>query len=153
MVILQFANRQLAFGDWSLSDLRVRSSPVRTAIAVPTNTAPIAVTGIVRDVGVIPTPGSVPYKDQIVAVHLDDLTVKADATPLSGSEALVYLWGMRDDELSSISRYRIGNPITLTIEPWTNVSLDLDRINRGELENIELQLAEPWWGQLEEDLP
>ena len=153
VVILQFANRELAFGDWPISDLRVDTPPVRTTLAVPIETRPIGVTGTVRAVGPIPTPGSVPYKDQIVAVHIGDLAVGASETPLNGSEALVYLWGMREDELTPINRYGVGSPIALTLEPWANVAPDLDGINRGELEDVTLQLAEPWWGQLREDQP
>ena len=153
VVILQFANRELAFGDWPIIDIRTAlrpdGSPPRSTFAAPRDDRRVDVTGTVRAVGPIPTPGSVPYKDQIVGVHVGDLALDSDTDggPLNGTEALVYLWGMRDNELTPVSDLRPGSPIVLTLEPWANVAADLDGINRGELEDTASQLAEPWWGQ------
>ncbi len=153
VVILQFANRELAFGDWPIIDVRTAlrpdGSPPRSTFAAPRDDRRVDVTGTVRAVGPIPTPGSVPYKDQIVGVHVGDLALDSDTDggPLNGTEALVYLWGMRDNELTPVSDLRPGSPIVLTLEPWANVAADLDGINRGELEDTASQLAEPWWGQ------
>ncbi len=155
VVILQFANRELAFGDWPVIDLPLDRRPdlrpddrlLLSAFATPIDDQTVDVAGIVRAIGPIPTPGTVPYKDQIVAVHVGDLVVAGDAAPLNGTEALIYLWGMRDNELSSARQLRPNDPITLTLEPWANVAADLEGINRGELEDTTIQLAEPWWGQ------
>ena len=154
VVVLQFANRELAFGDWAVIDLntnlRSDTPALRPTFAVPFDQQRIDVIGTVRAIGPIPIPGSVPYKDQIVGVHVGDLAPESDAdgAPLNGTEALVYLWGMRDNELTSASDLRPGSPITLTLEPWANVAPELEGINRGELEDPTIQLAEPWWGQL-----
>ena len=94
-----------------------------------------------------------PYNDQIVAIHVDDLTVQTGTYALTGTEALVYVWGMQEKELAPINNYRIGDLITLSLSAWSNVSQDLDGINRGEINDPRVQLAEPWWGQLREVLP
>ena len=154
VVILQFANRELAFGDWSAIDLTPSPRLDLSTFAVPLQGAqPIEVSGMVRAIGPIPRPGSVPYRDQIVAVHVVDLTVETGADVLTGTEALVYVWGMQENELAPIDGYRIGDPIALSLDAWSNVSRDLDGINRGEIDEPRVQLAEPWWGQLGEILP
>ena len=154
VVIFQFANRELASGDWRVIDLRPDPTrPDLSTFAVPDDRGIIDVSGTVRAVGPIPTPGSVPYKDQIVAVHVENLTVEPGTTPLAGTEALVYLWGMQDDELTPIGGYRAGDRIALRLEAWSNVAGDLDGVNRGEVDDPTVQLAEPWWGQLREVLP
>jgi len=154
VVILQFANRELAFGDWPVIDLTPIARPDLSTFAVPSQGGqPISVSGVVRAVGQIPRPGSVPYKDQIVAVHVDGLTLEAGTYALSGTEALVYMWGMQDDELTPLERYRVGDPIGLSLEAWSTVSDELDPINRGEIYDPRVQLAEPWWGQLRETPP
>lgn len=153
-VIFQFANRELAFGDWSLIDLTLKSRPDLSTFAVPPQEGqPINASGVIRAIGPIPRPESVPYNDQIVAIHVDDLTVQTGTYALTGTEALVYVWGMQEKELTPINNYRIGDLITLSLSAWSNVSQDLDGINRGEINDPRVQLAEPWWGQLREVLP
>lgn len=153
-VIFQFANRELAFGDWSLIDLTLKSRPDLSTFAVPSQEGqPINASGVIRAIGPIPRPESVPYNDQIVAIHVDDLTVQTGTYALTGTEALVYVWGMQEKELTPINNYRIGDLITLSLSAWSNVSQDLDGINRGEINDPRVQLAEPWWGQLREVLP
>lgn len=154
VVIFQFANRELAFGDWPVIDLTPIGRPDLSTFAVPSQgVQPISVSGVVRAIGPIPRPGSVPYKDQIVAVHVDGLTLEAGPYALSGTEALVYMWGMQDDELTPLERYQVGDPIALSLEAWSTVSGELDGINRGEIDDPRVQLAEPWWGRLREASP
>jgi alginate O-acetyltransferase complex protein AlgJ len=153
-VIFQFANRELAFGDWSIIDLTLKSRPDLSTFAVPPQEAQaINASGVIRAIGSIPRPESVPYNDQIVAIHVDDLTVQTGTYVLTGTEALVYVWGMQEKELTPINNYRIGDLITLSLSAWSNVSQDLDGINRGEINDPRVRLAEPWWGQLPEVLP
>ena len=58
---------------------------------------------------------------------------------------------MQDDELTPVADLRAGDPIHLRLEPWADVANDLDGINRGEVGNLSVRFAEPWWGQLVED--
>ena len=149
VVILQFAARQLGLGDWRPVDLSAsspRSSP--TSFVRPTDGGPLEVQGTIRDIGLIPRPGSVPYKDHIVGVHVTDITTETSAGAVDGTELVVYLWSMRDDELTTISQYRVGDAVRLRLEPWANVADALDGINRAEVTDPSARLSEPWWGQL-----
>ena len=89
-----------------------------------------------------------PYKDHIVAVHLGDLF--AGGTLLDPGRALVYVWSMRNNVLTQASHFRLGDVVRLDLRPWSEVAQDLEGINRGELEVVELRLAEPWWGSFSE---
>ena len=55
---------------------------------------------------------------------------------------------MTDDELTPAADNRPGDTIELRLEPWENVAAELNGINRGEVADPAVLLAEPWWGQL-----
>ena len=67
---------------------------------------------------------------------------------MDGTELVVYLWSMQDDELTTISQYHMGDTVRLRLEPWANVADALDGINRAEVTDPSARLSEPWWGQL-----
>ena len=148
VVVYQFASRELGQGDWRFVDLSVTPRPSLASFVSPEPGQRLVVQGTVREIGRIPRPGSVPYRDHIVGVHVAELTIESFETPVDGSELLVYVWSMQDDELTPISRYRTGDAMRLEIEPWTNVGDELDGINRGDVDSPAARLAEPWWGRL-----
>ena len=150
VVVFQFASRELAQGDWRVIDLRLASRPDLSVFATPSDGPAVDTEGVVQAIGPIPSPGSVPYKDQIVAMHIGELTTASGEPLPAGTEALVYLWGMQDDELTPVADYRVGDSIALRLEAWANVANDLDGVNRGEVDDPAVQLAQPWWGQLRE---
>jgi len=88
----------------------------------------------------------VPYKDHIVSVHLVSLQ-RADGVE-SGSDAVVYLTSMKDNVWTSAARLREGSTIRLKLRPWSEAAPDLERINRSELADVQLQFEEPCWGEL-----
>ncbi len=142
VVIWQFVAHELAFGDWRPIDLG-RQAPKSPRFLTPGPGARFVVTGLVRRIATVPRPGSVPYRDHIVAVHLVDLAgLPPDA---SGTEALVYLWSLRDNRSQLGARLRAGDRVTLRLRPWSEVAPQLEGINRSELE--ELLDAAPWWGE------
>ena len=151
VVIFQFANRELGRGDWRVVDLTVTSPPNLASFVTPRPGLQLEVRGVVAEIGPVPRPRSVPYRDHIVGVHLTQIAAETVDAPVDGTEALVYLWSMRDDELTPVADLRAGDPIHLRLEPWANVADDLDGINRGEVGNLSVRFAEPWWGQLVED--
>ena len=152
VVVYQFANRELALGDWRRIDLSPAPRTATSAFVPATSGEVLDVEGIVQAVGPIPVPGSVPYKDQIVAVHLSDVSPVSGA-PLDGSNVLMYVWGMRDDVLSEVAGWQVGDVVQLEMESWFDVADELDGINRGEIDDPEAQLAAPWWGRLPEGGP
>ncbi len=148
LVIYQFANRELSLGDWKLVDLTLSTPDYLSAFLRPSDSISVNIRGTVLSIGPIPRPGSVPYRDHIVAIHLNKVAVEADAGLGNKSEALVYVRSMTDGELTPVANYRPGDTIELRLEPWENVAAEFNGINRGEVTDPTVLLAEPWWGQL-----
>jgi alginate O-acetyltransferase complex protein AlgJ len=147
-VIFQFAERELAVGDWKLVDLRLgEAAPGR--FFVPDSGEEVLVSGTIREIAPIPRPGTVPYSDHITAVHLVDLT--SVRVGVRGKQAVVYLWGMRDNILQEAARFRTGDTISLRLRPWTDVAVQYDSISRTELGNEEIQFETPTWGDVENE--
>ena len=153
LVVLQFANRELGQGDWRVVDLTLTAPPDLASFVSPQPGLQLEVRGVVAEIGPVPRPRLVPYRDHIVGVHLTKIRAETTGPPVDGTEALVYLWSMQDDELTPVADFGAGDPIHLRLEPWASVADDLDGINRGEVGNLSVRFAEPWWGQLVEDAP
>ena len=63
------------------------------------------------------------------------------------TQAVVYLWSMRDNEWTSAARLRPGDRVKLRLRPWPDVSAQYEKFNRTELDDSALQLEEPVWGE------
>jgi alginate O-acetyltransferase complex protein AlgJ len=148
LVIFQFAERELAIGDWKLVDLSLgEAAPGR--FFVPDAGDEVVVTGTIREIAPIPRPGTVPYADHIAAMHLVDL--ESERAGVSGRQAVVYIWGMRNHVLQEAARFRAGDRITLLLRPWADVASEYDGINRTELENEDVQFEVPAWGEVRDE--
>jgi len=146
LVIWEFAARELAFGDWKLLDLKL-GQPVPAKFFVPKTGETVTASGTVEAVSTVPRPGSVPYKDHILAFHLTDLTIEGREES-AGLEAVVYAESMRDNVPTSAARLRPGDRITLRLRPWSDVSDQYEKINRSEIDDPAVQLEEPCWGEI-----
>ena len=146
VVVYQFATRELTHGDWRLIDLDTRRVAVAPTVLTPEPGQVLAVRGRVRQVAPAPRPGSVPYRDHIIAVDLADIDTGGAAT--GGSEALVYLASMEDNVRTAAAGLVVGQTIALTLRPWAEVAPDLDGITRAELVEGNVVFAEPWWGEV-----
>ncbi|HEX4641103.1 MAG TPA: hypothetical protein VH252_06935 [Chthoniobacterales bacterium] len=146
LVIWEFAARELAFGDWKMLEMKL-GQPVPANFFVPKSGEIVAATGIVEAISTVPRPGSVPYKDHILALHLTDLTIDRREEK-AGLEALVYAESMRDNVLTAAGRLRPGDRVTLRLRPWSDVSDRFEKINRSEIDDPAIQLEEPCWGEL-----
>jgi len=146
LVIWEFASRELAFGDWKLIPM-VLGERREAGMYVPPSGRTVTVRGVVRAASPAPRPGTVPYKDHIIMVHLDELTSSEDPAA-DGSEALVFLWSMRDNRQTPAAGWRPGDNVTLRLRPWADLDGKYEAINRSELEEEELLFAEPAWGEL-----
>ncbi len=145
LVIFQFAERELAVGDWKLVDLSLgEATPGQ--FFVPEPGGEVVASGIIREIAPIPRPGTVPYADHITAVHLGNL--ESDQAGVSGGEAVVYIWGMRDHVLQDAAQFRTGDKISVRLRPWADVADQYDGISRTELANEDVQLETPTWGEL-----
>lgn len=146
LVIWEFAARELAFGDWKMLDMKL-GQPVPAKFFVPKTGESVTASGTVEAISTVPRPGSVPYKDHVLALHLTDLTIEGREETV-GLEALVYAESMRDNTLTAAARFRPGDRVTLRLRPWTDVSDQYEKINRSELDDPAVQLEEPCWGEL-----
>jgi hypothetical protein len=147
LVIWEFAARELAWGDWKILPLTLGEKR-EVGMYVPPAGATKLVRGVVRAVSPSPKPGSVPYKDHIVMVHVEALE-SADDPAADGQEAVVFAWSMRDNVQTPPAAWRPGDVVELRLKPWADVAGDYEAINRSELDDEAAMLAEPAWGELE----
>jgi alginate O-acetyltransferase complex protein AlgJ len=145
LVIWEFAARELACGDWKILPLALGEKREAGLYAPPAGRT-VAVRGVVRAASQAPRPGTVPYKDHIVMLDLDELESSEDAAA-GGREAVVFVWSMRDNTLTPGARHRAGDTVQLRLRRWADVAPQYEAINRSELEADNLLLAEPCWGE------
>ena len=155
VVIYQFAERELSQGDWQPVELAADAAPAPAEADLWSAEAGVRVTvdATVRAAGPVPRPGSVPYRDHIVALHLAELEAGGGSARAPGGEAVVYVRSMVDNELTPAAGLRPGDRVRLTLEPWSGVAGELDGISRGELDDPRLLAALPWWGSPASDIP
>ncbi len=97
LVVWQFAARELAFGDWKMLEMKLgQTMPAK--FFVPKAGESVVTNGTVDAISNVPRPGSVPYADHILALHLTELTPEGGERS-DGLEALVYIESMRDNLL------------------------------------------------------
>lgn len=147
LVLWQFAMRELTSGDWKSFAFNL-GEPAPEIFAAPPPGQKWMARGVVRAIAPVPRPGTVPYKDHVVAAHVVDLeSIQPDFT---GNQALVYLESMRDNVLTRAAGLRPGDSVTLSLSSWSDVAAHFERVNRSELTEPELQIAEPCWGEVAE---
>jgi alginate O-acetyltransferase complex protein AlgJ len=146
LVVWEFAARELAFGDWKLLEMQL-GQPHPARFFVPKTNEEVVVNGTVEAVSNVPRPGTVPYPDHILALHLTDLAVEGRAAN-EALESLVYLESMRDNVLTAAARLRPGDHVKLRLRAWADVSERYEKINRSEIDDPSIQLEEPCWGEL-----
>lgn len=144
LVIYQFAIRELAVGNWKRIDLKLGVPPPLKYLAIPSGREKV-VRGKIEAVSAVPRPGSVAYKDHVMAIHLTDM--ETDSRPLAETDAVVYMRSMTDNVWTAAARYRPGETVTLRLMAWFDVADRYEGINRTELDDAALQLAEPCWGE------
>ena len=135
-MVWEFAARELAFGDWKILELKLGQLPP-------------AWFSCRKQTKKLSRPGTVPYKDHILALHLTDLAAKGSRQE-ERLESLVYLWSMRDNMLTPAARLRSGDRVTLRLQSWSDVAEQYEKINRSEAEDTAVQLEEPCWGEIVE---
>ena len=142
VVIWQFAVRELTEGDWKIISLK--SAPKKLSFLTLSAGSKLVVTGRIKSITSAPRPGSVPYADHIIAIHLVDV---ADSNNQYG-QALVYLMSMTNHVLTKAAGLKAGNTVSLRLHPWSEVAAEYERINRAEPDDPELLVQEPCWGEL-----
>lgn len=143
LVIYEFAMRELAVGDWRTGLTLAAGQTRKKEPAQAATPQGIRVSGTIREITRSPRPGSVPYKDCVVAFHLTDLAVARGR--LTDKEIVVFAWGMRDNKLLGAASYRSGERITLDLVPWESAQSRYGSFNRVELEGDDLLLLPVYW--------
>ena len=146
VVIWEFAARELACGDWRMIPLTLGTKR-EVGMYTPSAGKVVEVRGVVRAASPAPRPGTVPYKDHIVMVHLTELESSEDPTA-AGKEAVAFVWSMRDNVATKAARYRAGDQVRLRLRRWADVAAKYEAINRSELDDEAVLLAEPNWGEV-----
>ena len=155
-VVWELAARELSSGNWKLLPMKL-GQPPESHFYSPKPGDNDLLTGTVQSVSSVPLPGSVPYKDHILTVHLTDLAPEGmgpDAGRNAGGgslQALVYLFSMRDNVWTPAARLRAGDQVKVRVRAWSDVSAEYEKINRSEPDDAALQLEEPVWGELEKE--
>lgn len=142
VVIYQFAARELAFGDWKLFDLPQTSSPPREAARLG---GEMVVRGRVGAIARLPQPGSVPYKDCLIAIHLTQ--VRGASPGAIQEELLVYALGMRDNRWLPVSAMTAGADVRCRLRDWAEVEKKYGSYNRAELDDLELLSLPTVWAE------
>jgi hypothetical protein len=145
LVVWEFAARELAFGDWKIIEMKL-GQPQPARFFVPKAGEEVVANGTVEAISTVPRPGTVPYQDHILALHLTDLAIEGRPAnePL---ESLVYLESMHDNVLTAAARLRPGDRVKLRMRAWTDVSDRYEKTNRSEIDDPAVQLEEPCWGE------
>jgi alginate O-acetyltransferase complex protein AlgJ len=144
VVIWQFASRELSSGNWKILPLELRH-PRGSDFLDLTAKKPVEVTAVVAAVSSSPVPGSVPYPDNIITLHLVD--IRELETGLERGQALVYCWGMRDNILTHFARIRSGEKIKIRLVDWDSVAPEYSSYRRSTLGDDMLELELPVWGE------
>ena len=142
VVIYQFAARELASGDWKLFDLPETSSPPRETTSLD---GELVVQGQVAAIARLPQPGSVPYKDCLVAIHLT--RVRSSSPGAIKEELLVYTLGMRDNRWLPVSSVTVGTDVRSRLRNWADVEKRYGSYNRAELDDLELLSLPTYWAE------
>jgi alginate O-acetyltransferase complex protein AlgJ len=164
VVVWQFAVRELSQGDWrapALAPPAAAAPPARAeepaARAADASARTLDVVATVAAAAAAPAPRSVPYRDALIALHLRGVApapgaAASDAPP---PELLAYVFGLRDDAATPLSRLAPGARVRLRLAPFDGerVQQRVGSLNRVELDDLELLALPAYFGEPAEPAP
>ena len=118
----------------------------KPAAKKPAAPAAVVVQGRIKALTRSPRPGSVPYKDAVVALHLTGAKALRGGR-LPGNSLLIYVWGMKDNKLRPAASYKPGQTITLALQPWERAEGTYGGYNRVDLEDEDVLALPTYWGE------
>lgn len=146
VVVWTFATRELSFGNWQPMDLTVGQPPDDDVFISAQPGQPMEVTGTVAAVASLPDPKQVVYADQLIAVHLVDVTSQARKNEQPG-EVLVYVFGMRAKQWTSAADLREGQTVRIRLYHAEDHP-DMESVQPSDLSDDRLLLAPLNYGEL-----
>jgi alginate O-acetyltransferase complex protein AlgJ len=151
IVVYQFAARELLSGNWKRIDLPERNhaalGEVREGGTEQADATMRLVRGKIAAMSRPPRPGTVPYRDAVIAVHLVETEVMAGKVKLDSDEALVYMLGMADNRHTPAADLRVGSEITLALRPWSEMEGRYGSMQRLDVGSDADFLFPAWWGE------
>jgi alginate O-acetyltransferase complex protein AlgJ len=151
VVVYQFACRELLHGNWKLLEMPDARPEAFGDVA---QREPVAEKDVVRvhariaDIARPPRPGSAPYEDAIVALHLTDIEVVSGKADELGDELLVFSFGMRDKKWTRVARFSSGKKRTFELRPWRDVKARYGSIQKIDLGTDADFLYPVWWSDI-----
>jgi alginate O-acetyltransferase complex protein AlgJ len=145
LVIWQFATRELTQGDWKLIELNLAAPQPRRMIVPPAGET-WNISGVVAEKGAAPPPGTVAYRDHVMAILVSGVKVDNHAVP--GGQAIVYLRSMIDGKLTPAAALQIGAPVRIKIRDWSEVARQYEFIHRSDLSSNNWRGQPACWGEL-----
>jgi len=139
VVVWQFSERELSFGDWKHIDLGEAPATRPPNDGDTATGRPLTVTGRVGAMTRVPAAGSQPYRDAITSIHLIEVGGDLDG------ELLVYAWGLRNDVPQPATALARGDRLQLTLVPWADVETEMGPIMRLEPEDDDVLFLDPYW--------
>ncbi len=139
VVVYEFSARELSWGDWKLFDLSLGERDPSDSKEL----APFVGSGVVAAVTPVPTPGSVPYRDAVMSVHVTELSPPSPRFPKG--EAVVFAWGMVDNQVQPSAWLESGDSVSLNLRSWSAVEEEVGGYHRLELPGDQFfDLPETW---------
>ena len=141
VLVWQLSLREVVGGDWTPVEFG-GTETARTGrfLVVPAG-EPRQVIATIAGLGPVPKPGTTPYREYLTAVHLTDLQ-DADGKSLD-EEALAYVFTMRDSQLLPPAALQPGDCVRARLANYDEQAAQLDPLNRGELDDVDLMLETP----------
>ena len=120
----------------------------KPAVKKPAAPAAFVVQGKIKAATRSPRPGSVPYKDAVIALRLAGAKALRGSGRLPGGEVLVYVWGMKNNKLMPAAYHKPGQTVTLRLLPWDRVEETYGGYNRLDFEDDEVLSLPTYWGEV-----
>jgi hypothetical protein len=130
----------------TINEAKTVKPPVTPNVVNPPSASKdLVVSGIIKAISVSPKPGTVAYKDCVIAIDLGN--VKVQSGTLADSEILVFVWGMKDNKLTTASSYSVGQTVTFKLTAWDKVESKFGGYNRIELNGDNIDALNLYWGE------
>lgn len=119
------------------------------ASATPGAAAAVEVVATVAARAEAPRPGSVPYRDALIALHLREVEAEGGGSGGLPAELVAYVLGMRDDRWTPLARIAPGARVRLRLESWDAdaVQRRVGSLNRAELDDLDLLALPAFFGE------